>query len=202
MKNIKRLALFAGLSLVCATASFAQFHFGGETSIGIASDKLFGTSESNYLYPVARTLGSWRLSAFIGLDTGSEDSPVAFGVEQHLGVQVASIFNFDHLPLIFSLPTRVYVRFGTSDLALDVITGIDNQIVATGSGNYPAYNYFDIWTFNTTHYAASPSGYAMGLELGLRVIIKHSYFLAMASIPITNTYMFPGLIRLGFGLTF
>ena len=204
MNRIKRLAIFAIMAGFLASASFAQLHFGGETSIGIASDKLFGTAESKYLYPLIRTLGSWHLSAFIGVDSGLEDSVVAVGAEQHFGVQVASIFAVDHLPLIFSLPTRAYVRFGTSDLALDVLAGIDNQIILTGSGSYPAYISTDYLAIpaSTNVYSASRSGYAMGLELGFRLVVKHSYFLAIAALPITDNYMFPGLIRLGFGLTF
>jgi len=205
MKTRTRIGLFVLLSIFLATASFADLRFGGETTVGLASGKLFNTEQSRYLDPTTRTLSSWRLSFFVGYDTGTDDSKFAVGFEQHLGIHLESLGSVEHLPLILSLPTRGYVRFGSNKLALDILTGIDNQFVIKGNGSYPAYTatYLEWPTGLVQHsYEAAPSGYAMALEVGLRVVIRHFYLTGIVSVPISADYMYPGMIRVGLGVTF
>lgn len=205
MKFGNRIGLFVILSCFLVGASFADLRFGGETSIGLVSGKLFATEQSQFLDPTLRTISSWRLSAFIGYDTSTDTSKFAVGFEQHLGIQLFSIGAIEHLPLIFSLPTRAYVRFGSDRLALDILAGIDNQFVVLGNGSYPAYSSYDLdWNTGwTTHnYKAAPSGYAMGLEIGLRLVIRHFYLTSIVALPISSDYIYPGMIRLGLGITY
>jgi len=201
MKYFKQLSIIAILGTVLATASFAEFNFGGELTAGFASSKLFGTEESQYLEPTSRSLGAPRLSLFVGYNAAVEDSKITLGFEQHFGIHPISLSTLEHLPLIFSLPTRGYIRFGTDRVAFDILAGIDNQFVVSGSNQYPAYqdyNHADV----KQNYLAAPSGYAMALEVGVRLVLRHFYMTAMVDVPISTTYIFPGLLRAGIGLTF
>lgn len=199
MKNLKRIALAMGLALIMASASYAEFRFGGELTAGFAAEKLFNTEESRYLNPVARSLTGVRLSVYVGADTGNEDSKFAFGFEQHAGIHPATLS--DSLPLVFSLPSRLYFRVGSERLALDILAGIDNQFVIHGSKDFPAYYAYD-HNFDSRLYEAAPSGYSMGLEVGLRLVIRHFYLTGIVAVPVSTDYLFPGMIRFGLGLTF
>lgn len=202
MDNFKRYGLIFTLSAMLVSASFADFRFGGELTAGLTSAKLFSTETSRYLEPFTNAFSAIRLSAFVGWDSGNTASKIAFGFEQHLGIHPVSLASIEHLPLILSCPTRAYVRFGSSRMALDVLTGIDNQFVILGSQKYPAYATHDWYGNIIQAYDAAPGGYALGLELGLRLVLRHFYLTTIASIPISNDYIFPGMIRLGCGVTF
>ena len=201
MQHFKRFGLILGLFSLVITASFADLRFGGELTAGIPSHKLFGSDQSRYLVPLQMGFSAIRLSGYVGWDTGNDTSKVAFGFEQHLGVQALSLFDVEHLPLILSCPTRIYVRFGTPRVALDILTGLDNQFVIHGSQQYPAYVTTDYHGNIIQSYAAAPTGWALGLEIGARLVLRRFYLTAIVAVPLTDNYMFPGLIRLGLGFS-
>ena len=201
MKTIKRLAVCLAMSILLATASFAEFNAGGELTAGLASSKLFGTEESQYLTPLARSVTAIRFSLFIGYNAAIESSGITLGVEQHFGIHPVSMITLDHVPLVFSLPTRGYIRFGSDKVAFDILAGVDNQIVVASAGQYPAYiaeNHDGI----NQYYAAANGGYAIALEIGVRLVLRHFYLTSLVDVPISSNYIFPGLLRVGLGLTF
>lgn len=198
MTSLRKAGVLSVLFVALATASYADVHGGFEFSGGFTSQKLFGSDTGNYLMYALQVPAGLRLSGFVGFDTSSDESNVAIGFDQHFGVHVFTLASVDHVPLVFSLPTRFFVRFGSNKLALDIIGGIDNQIVVGGASNYPAY----YSTIDGKNYRAAPSGYAMGLEIGLRFVIRHFYITGTVDLPVTDSYLFPGEVRLGLGCIF